>query len=126
MPPSRGVALRRRIVAIGLTIAATAAIWALLLRGDGGEPAGSGAAQSADPRVRAVESRLGPAQMVDQVMLLGFSGTSPGGAIEHELRAHELGGVVVGPVELDRSLPGHEARRRAARAPASAAAESRR
>ena len=96
MPPSRAVALRRRMVAVGLTIAATAAIWALLLRGDGGGPAGSGAAQSADPRVRAVESRLGAAQMVDQVMLVGFGGTSAGGAIEHELRAHELGGVIVG------------------------------
>ncbi len=104
MSPSRAVALRRRIVAVGLTIAATAAIWALLLRGDGGGPAGSGAAQSADPRVRAVESRLGPTQMIDQVMLLGFSGTSPGGAIDHELRAHELGGVIVGPTNwVDRS-----------------------
>ncbi len=104
MPPSRAVALRRRMVAVGLTIAATAAIWALLLRGDGGGPAGSGAAQSADPRVRAVESRLGAAQMVDQVMLVGFSGTSAGGAIEHELRAHELGGVIVGASNwIDRS-----------------------
>jgi beta-N-acetylhexosaminidase len=97
MSPSPAVARRRRAVAILLTIVATMAIWALVVRGDGSAPTGLGAAKAADPRVQAVESRLSLPQMVDQVLLLGFSGTSPSGPIRHELRAHELGGVIVGP-----------------------------
>src|SRR5438874_1591672 len=97
MPPPPAVARRRRAVAILLTIAATMVIWALVVRGDGSAPEGLGAAKAADPRVQAVESRLSLPQMVDQVLLLGFSGTSPSGPIQHELRAHELGGVIVGP-----------------------------
>lgn len=96
MPPSPAVARRRRLVAVLLTIAATVAIWALFFRDEDAAPAGSGAAQAADPRVRAVESRLTPAEIVDQILLIGFDGTSPTGPIQRELRAHQIGGVIVG------------------------------
>ena len=96
MPPSPEVARRRRLIGLILTIAATIAIWAAFIRGGGASaPPGSGAAQSADPQVKGVESRLSTDAMVDQVLLLGFNGTSPQGRIKHELRAHELGGVII-------------------------------
>jgi beta-N-acetylhexosaminidase len=98
MGPSPRVARRRQATAVVLALAATGLIWALFLRGGTGHAgAGAGAADAAGPRVRAVESRLSTAEMIDQVLLLGFAGTSANGAIERELRAHELGGVIVGP-----------------------------
>ncbi len=98
MGPTRVTALRRQLIAIGLAVAATAVVWLLFFRPGGSNegPAGGGGASDSRPQVQRVESKLTLAQMVDQVMLIGFAGTSARGDIEDELRAHQLGGVLVG------------------------------
>ncbi len=98
MGPTRAGARRRQLIAIAVTIVATALVWVLLFRSDDSSqgPAGGGGAGDARPQVQRVESTLTLPQMVDQVMLIGFSGTTARGEIEDELRAHQVGGVLVG------------------------------
>jgi beta-N-acetylhexosaminidase len=98
MPPSPAVARRRQALAILLAAAATAAIWLIFFRGDSSsDRASRGGAADAKPQVARVESKLSLPEMVDQVMLIGFDGTSPSGPIRTELRSHQMGGVIVGP-----------------------------
>ncbi len=99
MPIPRQVARRRQAVAILVALAATALVWLLLFRG-GGEKGGAsrgGGATEARPQVARVESKLSAPEMVDQVLLVGFSGQKASGDIATELRAHQDGGVLVGP-----------------------------
>jgi len=97
--PSPAVYRRRRAAALALAIALVALVWLAFLRGGSGQPAGGGAAGAAlnDPLVRSILGRLTVPEMVDQLLLFGFDGTSSAGRIEHELRHHQLGGVIVGP-----------------------------
>jgi beta-N-acetylhexosaminidase len=96
--PPPAVYRRRRAAALAVVIALIAAIWLLFLRGgsNNGSSGGAGTAPS-DPHVLSLVGRLSVPEMVDEVLLFGFDGTSPTGRIEHELRAHSLGGVIVGP-----------------------------
>lgn len=98
MPPSSAVYRRRRIAALAVVIALLAGTWLAFLRGGSGTESAGGGPPSPldDPLVRAVESRMSVADMVDQVLLFGFDGTSPSGPVARELRNHELGGVIVG------------------------------
>jgi beta-N-acetylhexosaminidase len=74
------------------------AVWAVLHRGGetASTPPSPGGAAEAKPRVARVESGLSRAERVDQVLLLGFDGTTADGPIAAELRSHQLGGVIVG------------------------------
>ncbi len=95
-------------MALGVAVAATVLIWLLLFRG--GESTdtagGRGGAADARPQVARVESRLSVPEMVDQVMLIGFHGTSASGDIEKELRGHQDGAVLVGAGNWPGKKPG--------------------
>jgi beta-N-acetylhexosaminidase len=97
-PAARATIRRRRAAALLVAIAATAAIWALLLREGAGSSGGSAADRPSgvsEPVAGLVRS-MSPAERVDQVLLLGFEGTGSDSPVMTELRARQLGGVVVG------------------------------
>jgi beta-N-acetylhexosaminidase len=99
MGPHTAAIRRRRAVALLLAAALTAGIWLAFFRGGSHRPAAAEPATRAldDPRVLAIESRLTPSEMVDQMLLFGFDGTSASGAVARELRTHQMGGVIVDP-----------------------------
>ncbi len=92
--PSRATIARRRAVAIAV-VAAVIVVAALLLTG-GGEPADDPAAAPLSAETAAAIAAMAPEQLADQVLLLGFEGTDAGAEIVDDVRARELGGVLVG------------------------------
>lgn len=91
-------ATSRRLAALALACAATAAIWLLVVRGDGDEgPEGARErAAGVSAPVAGLVRGLSPDELVDQVLLLGFEGTDATGAVANALRGRQLGGVIVG------------------------------
>ena len=77
---------------------ATAAIWFALLRGgDAGE--GGGVVSEpigVSPEVAEIVARMPAVDQVDQLLLLGFEGTQPDASTIDQLRAEQLGGVIIG------------------------------
>ena len=96
--PSGSQIARRRAIAVGAAIAATALIWLVFLRGSGDEQRGESAAPGGEvpASVRDIVDGLSPEEKVDQVLLLGFDGTGPGAGVVGEVRERQLGGVLVG------------------------------
>lgn len=85
---------RRRLTAVLVAVAATAAVWGVVFRGgEGASDAERG--RGVSERVAALVRDLSVPQRVDQVLLLGFNGTQATGGIIGELRAHDLGGVLL-------------------------------
>ena len=93
--PSRLVVARRRAVALAVLVAVLALAWLLLLRGggDSGDAPAPPAGVSAEVSARV--KQMSPAQLADQVLLLGFDGTDPSAEIVDDLSRHEYGGVFV-------------------------------
>lgn len=91
--PSRLVVARRRAVALAVVVAVLALAWLLLLRGggDSGDAPAPPAGVSAEVSARV--KQMSPAQLADQVLLLGFDGTDPSAEIVDDLSRHEYGGV---------------------------------
>jgi beta-N-acetylhexosaminidase len=105
-PASRATIRRRRAGALLVAAAATAAIWALLLRGGGsaGEGNPNDRPSGVSEPVAGLVSQMSPAERVDQILLLGFEGTDSTSPVMAELRARQLGGVLVGSANwIDRS-----------------------
>ena len=94
--PTKSQLVRRRAVAVALTLVATTAIWFVAIRGGGSDGAGPGRAPGGEvpASVRDLVDGLTPEEKVDGILLLGFDGTE-GGAIGAELRERQLGGVLV-------------------------------
>lgn len=96
--PSRLAVARRR--AIALAIAAAAIVLALVLF-TGGDDDGSDAEQAPtaelSPETSPAIAEMTPAELADQVLLLGFEGTDGSAAFVQQVRARQLGGVLVGP-----------------------------
>ena len=95
-PPSRMTLLRRRALALAVAALATAGLWLLLFRGDGGnaEDEPERAAGVSEATASLVEG-LDAEERVDQVLLIGFEGSSPPLAILEELESRQVGGVLV-------------------------------
>ena len=93
--PDRLAIARRRAVAL-VVIAALVALVVILLRGggdDGGEELDPFAGVS--PQTATLVEELSPAQLADQVLLLGFEGTDESAPFLDEVRSRQLGGVLV-------------------------------
>jgi beta-N-acetylhexosaminidase len=90
---------RRRVAAVLVTIAATAGVWFVFLRG--GDESAEGAKEGHDAgvsqRVAHLVREMTPAERVDQILLLGFDGVDSSSPAIAELRSHQLGGILVGP-----------------------------
>jgi beta-N-acetylhexosaminidase len=96
-PPTRPVARRRQAFALLLAVAATAAVWALFLRGGAGGQDGSGGGGDAgiSPPVEKLVAEMSPGEQVDQVLLLGFDGTDATSPMVAELQGRQVGGVLI-------------------------------
>jgi beta-N-acetylhexosaminidase len=86
-----------RALLVLLALAATAAIYLLVVREDSG---GTGEEERATgeqvpEEVRSLVESLTPEQKVDGVLMVGFEGADPSAPILEELRARQLGGIVV-------------------------------
>ena len=90
-------AFSRRLGAVLLAAIATAAVWFLFLRGEGGGD-GSRAEEVSrgvsDP-VRELVRGLSQEERVDQVLLLGFDGTDATSPVFAELRRRQVGALIV-------------------------------
>jgi len=94
--PTHAQIRRRRAAALLVAALATLAIWAAFLRGgDAGGEAGANRPAGISEHVQALVARMSPEQRVDQVLLLGFAGTDTTSPVFSELRARELGGLVI-------------------------------
>jgi beta-N-acetylhexosaminidase len=93
--PSREEIARRRAVALVVVIAALVLIWFVFLRGSDEEdaPVVAGPAVSAETTAQVEE--LSPAELADQVMLVGFAGAEADPDFAGELDEHNYGGVLV-------------------------------
>ena len=87
----------RRGAAIAAAVIATAAVYLLLVRDDGTEPAPERASggDEVPSGVRDLVGGLTPEQKVDGIMLVGFEGTDSSSPVVETLSARQLGGVVV-------------------------------
>ena len=104
-PPdrARGARSRRRRIALrragalAAAVLATAAVWLLAFRDEGGEAdrgSGGGAGAVSKPVANLVaEMSLG--ERVDQILLLGFEGTDASAPIAATLEERQLGGVLI-------------------------------
>jgi beta-N-acetylhexosaminidase len=84
-------------IALTLAAVATAAVYLLVIRDE--EPtepqeAAPSSVEIPEP-VRELVTTLTPEQKVDQMLLLGFAGTTPSAALVDELREREIGGLLV-------------------------------
>src|SRR5688572_16283884 len=96
--PPRAHLLRRRAAAVGLALAATAALWFGLARSEDEDADPASRPQAAAPsRVAGLVAGLSDEQLVDQVLLLGFDGTGGGAPFVDEVAKRQLGGVLIGP-----------------------------
>lgn len=87
---------RRRLVALTLAAAATAAVWLVVFRdSDSGSDRGRGGGRGVSDPVAALVRDLSLAEQIDQVLLLGFDGTTPTAPILDEVSERKLGGVIV-------------------------------
>jgi beta-N-acetylhexosaminidase len=95
--PTGAQVARRRVAAVAVAAAATFLIWLLLIREDGAEEGASGVDVTGEvpAAVRDLVAEMGVEEKVNGVLLLGFEGTDRGAPIVDELRARELGGVLV-------------------------------
>ena len=88
--------LRRRAIAVVLVLAATAGLWLLLFRSDDEQTASEAEPEPAlTGPVADLVAGLSPAQLADQVLLLGFEGTDAASPFLDQVRTRELGGVMV-------------------------------
>lgn len=94
--PPRNLALRRRAAAVGLALVATAGLWYGLVRSDddSSEP-GEQPTAGVPSAVAGLVAELSREQLVDQVLLLGFDSTDAGAPFLDELRARQVGGVLI-------------------------------
>ncbi len=86
-----------RALLVLAALAATAAIYLLVVREDSGrtsdEPRTAG--EELPEEVRSLVAALTPEQKVDGILMVGFEGTDASAPILDELRARQLGGVIV-------------------------------
>lgn len=88
--------LRRRVLAVVLALAATAGLWLLLFRSDDERTASDAEPEPAlTGPVADLVAGLSPAQLADQVLLLGFEGTDASSPFLDQVRARQLGGVLI-------------------------------
>ncbi|MGH2986628.1 MAG: glycoside hydrolase family 3 N-terminal domain-containing protein, partial [Solirubrobacterales bacterium] len=88
--------LRRRVIAVVLALAATAGLWLLLFRPDDEQAVSEPEPEPAlTGPVAELVAGLSAAQLVDQVLLLGFEGTDASSPFLDQVRARELGGVLI-------------------------------
>jgi beta-N-acetylhexosaminidase len=96
---------RWRVAGAVALVVAVVAIGVVLLAGSGGdtEPASTteAAAGSGDAQAKGPAADLSDDELVDTVILAGFSGSDPGADIVGEVADHALGGVLVGPGNWD-------------------------
>ena len=87
----------RRGAAIAAAVIATAAVYLLLVRDEGSEPATERASSGGEvpSEVRDLVGGLTPEQKVDGILLVGFEGTDAGAPFLETLRKRQLGGVLV-------------------------------
>jgi beta-N-acetylhexosaminidase len=106
MRATRRQIMLRRIGAVVVAAAATALLAVLLLGGSDApsrpEEVPKGVSQGSIDKAK----QLSPDEQVDQVMLLGFDGSEPGGDIAAELADHQLGGVLIEPGNWNGAGPG--------------------
>ena len=91
--------MRRRTIAILLVALVTAGLGVLLFGADGGDDdAGEeGPGPGVSAPVAELVAALSPEELADQVLLLGFDGTDASTPFLAEVRARQLGGVLIGP-----------------------------
>jgi beta-N-acetylhexosaminidase len=97
--PTKAQIRRRRATALAAAALATGAIWALFLRGEGGDGGASeeSRASGVSAPVDALARRMTPEDRVDQILLLGFEGTDATSPVVDQLRARQVGGLLIGP-----------------------------
>jgi beta-N-acetylhexosaminidase len=95
--PTTSQIVRRRAVAIGLAIVATAVIWFVVVRGGGSTDEAPGRAPGGEvpASVRDLVADLTPEEKVDGILLLGFEGIDGDAPITADLRERQIGGVLV-------------------------------
>lgn len=88
-----------RAVAVAAAVAATAAIYLLVIRDEGGagERRGAGERDEVPAEVRDLVGGLTPQQKVDGILMVGFEGTDTTSPAIDVLSERQLGGVVVQP-----------------------------
>jgi len=92
--PSRLAIARRRAIALAVVAAAIAVVWFAL--GGGDEPAESPQERlPVSPETAATVVEMSPAELADQVLLVGFAGADDSAGFVDELRSRQLGGVLV-------------------------------
>ena len=84
---------RRRAVALAVLVAVLLLAWLLFLRGEGDSGDAPAPPAGVSAEVSARVKQMSPAQLADQVLLLGFDGTDPSAEIVNDLSRHEYGGV---------------------------------
>jgi beta-N-acetylhexosaminidase len=94
--PSRLAVTRRRAVALAIAAAVIAIAWFVFLRGDDQEPATQNAPAALSAETSAAIDAMTPAELADQVLLLGFEGADGSAEFLDQVRARQLGGVLVG------------------------------
>lgn len=92
--------LRERVsrgLLVVLALAATAAIYLLVVREDTGGTSGErkGAGEAVPEEVRSLVESLTPEQKVDAILMIGFEGVDASAPILDSLRERQLGGVIV-------------------------------
>jgi beta-N-acetylhexosaminidase len=70
--------------------------WFLFLRGDDQQPATQNAPAALSAETSAAIDAMTPAELADQVLLLGFEGADGSAEFLDQVRARQLGGVLVG------------------------------
>ena len=86
-----------RAVAILAAVAATALIYVLVIRDEGGGdgPERKGGGEEVPEAVRGLVESLSPEQKVDGILLVGFEGVDSSAPFLEQLRGRQLGGVLV-------------------------------
>ena len=86
-----------RAVAILAAVAATALIYVLVIRDEGGGdgPERKGGGEEVPEAVRGLVESLSPEQKVDGILLVGFEGVDSSAPFLAQLRERQLGGVLV-------------------------------
>jgi len=93
--PDRLVIARRRAVAIAIVAALIVVVLVLLRGGDDEASDEPDPLASISPETRAVVEQMTPAELTDQVLLLGFEGTDESAEFVEQVRARQLGAIFV-------------------------------